>query len=44
MTEPKIEADFVFLDEAQDTNPVLEHVFNAQRDHARQRIAEDYLR
>ncbi|MDX3612305.1 UvrD-helicase domain-containing protein [Streptomyces europaeiscabiei] len=34
LTQPKIEADFLFLDEAQDTNPVLEHVFNAQRDHA----------
>ncbi|NGO08439.1 ATP-dependent helicase [Streptomyces sp. HC44] len=34
LTEPKIAADFLFLDEAQDTNPVLEHVFLAQRDHA----------
>ncbi|MDN0195916.1 MULTISPECIES: UvrD-helicase domain-containing protein [Streptomyces] len=34
LTEPKIEADFLFLDEAQDTNPVLEQVFNAQRGHA----------
>ncbi|MFF4590465.1 UvrD-helicase domain-containing protein [Streptomyces sp. NPDC001388] len=34
MTEPKIEADFLLLDEAQDTNPVLEEVFNAQRGHA----------
>lgn len=34
LTEPKLEADFLFLDEAQDTNPVLEEVFNAQRDHA----------
>ncbi|KDN75601.1 DNA helicase [Streptomyces olindensis] len=34
LTEPKIETDFLFLDEAQDTNPVLEQVFNAQRDHA----------
>ncbi|MFI5966967.1 UvrD-helicase domain-containing protein [Streptomyces asoensis] len=34
LAEPKIEADFVFLDEAQDTNPVLEQVFAAQRDHA----------
>ncbi|MFI9764967.1 UvrD-helicase domain-containing protein [Streptomyces sp. NPDC051963] len=34
LTEPKIEADFLFLDEAQDTNPVLEEVFNAQRGHA----------
>ncbi|NHI06701.1 I DNA and RNA helicase protein [Streptomyces sp. KO7888] len=34
LTEPKINADFLFLDEAQDTNPVLEQVFTAQRDHA----------
>ncbi|MDQ0831428.1 superfamily I DNA/RNA helicase [Streptomyces achromogenes] len=34
LTEPKIEADFLFLDEAQDTNPVLEQVFAAQRGHA----------
>ncbi|MGW5207919.1 UvrD-helicase domain-containing protein [Streptomyces griseoincarnatus] len=34
LTGPKIEADFLFLDEAQDTNPVLEHVFAAQRAHA----------
>ncbi|MYS93804.1 MULTISPECIES: UvrD-helicase domain-containing protein [Streptomyces] len=34
LTGPKIEADFLFLDEAQDTNPVLERVFIAQRDHA----------
>jgi superfamily I DNA/RNA helicase len=34
LTGPKIEADFLFLDEAQDTNPVLEQVFAAQRDHA----------
>lgn len=26
LTQPKIEADFLFLDEAQDTNPVLEQV------------------
>ncbi|EDY60680.1 DNA helicase [Streptomyces sviceus ATCC 29083] len=34
LTEPKIEADFLLLDEAQDTNPVLERVFAAQRGHA----------
>ncbi|WP_328978436.1 UvrD-helicase domain-containing protein [Streptomyces canus] len=34
LTGPKIEADYLFLDEAQDTNPVLEHVFATQRDHA----------
>ncbi|MGW4043148.1 UvrD-helicase domain-containing protein [Streptomyces sp. NPDC004721] len=34
LTGPKIEADFLFLDEAQDTNPVLEQIFAAQRNHA----------
>jgi UvrD-like helicase family protein len=34
LTDPKIDADFLLLDEAQDTNPVLEHVFTAQRAHA----------
>ncbi|MFI7020720.1 UvrD-helicase domain-containing protein [Streptomyces sp. NPDC050164] len=34
LTEPRIEADFLFLDEAQDTNPILEQVFAAQRGHA----------
>ena len=34
LTEPKIEVDFLLLDEAQDTNPVLERVFAAQRGHA----------
>ncbi|MER5346191.1 UvrD-helicase domain-containing protein [Streptomyces mirabilis] len=34
LTKPRIDADFLFLDEAQDTNPVLEQVFTAQRDHA----------
>ncbi|SFF77250.1 AAA domain-containing protein [Actinacidiphila alni] len=34
MTEPRIAGDFLLLDEAQDTNPVLEQVFNAQRGHA----------
>ncbi|MFI6567453.1 UvrD-helicase domain-containing protein [Streptomyces sp. NPDC050534] len=34
LTEPTIETDFLFLDEAQDTNPVLEEVFAAQRGHA----------
>ncbi|MFC3574238.1 UvrD-helicase domain-containing protein [Streptomyces yaanensis] len=34
LTEPRIEADFLLLDEAQDTNPVLEQVFAAQRGHA----------
>lgn len=34
LTEPKIPADFLLLDEAQDTNPVVEQVFSAQRGHA----------
>ncbi|MCX5006683.1 UvrD-helicase domain-containing protein [Streptomyces sp. NBC_00638] len=34
LTDPRIDADFIFLDEAQDTNPVLEQVFAAQRAHA----------
>nr|WP_261717026.1 UvrD-helicase domain-containing protein [Streptomyces sp. ASQP_92] len=32
--DPRIRADYLLLDEAQDTNPVMEKVFNAQRDHA----------
>ncbi|MGW4725378.1 UvrD-helicase domain-containing protein [Streptomyces sp. NPDC004291] len=34
LTNPRIPADFLLLDEAQDTNPVVEHIFNSQRDHA----------
>ncbi|MFD7817650.1 UvrD-helicase domain-containing protein [Streptomyces sp. NPDC059785] len=34
LTDPKIDADFLLLDEAQDTNPVVEQVFLAQRGHA----------
>ncbi|GGT26538.1 DNA helicase [Streptomyces tanashiensis] len=34
LTSPRISADFLLLDEAQDTNPVVEHIFNTQRDHA----------
>ncbi|MEI5011697.1 UvrD-helicase domain-containing protein [Streptomyces sp. PmtA] len=34
LTSPVIEADFLLLDEAQDTNPVVEQVFKAQREHA----------
>ncbi|HEU5475337.1 MAG TPA: UvrD-helicase domain-containing protein [Actinophytocola sp.] len=34
LTEPEIRKNFLMLDEAQDTNPVLERVFNAQRGHA----------
>ncbi|OAH11725.1 RecBCD enzyme subunit RecB [Streptomyces jeddahensis] len=34
LTQPKIDADFLLLDEAQDTNPVVEQIFLAQRSHA----------
>lgn len=34
LTAPVIETDFLLLDEAQDTNPVVEQVFNAQGAHA----------
>ncbi|MFJ8955194.1 UvrD-helicase domain-containing protein [Streptomyces sp. NPDC102381] len=34
LTRPRIGADFLLLDEAQDTNPVVEQVFLAQREHA----------
>ncbi|MDO0917798.1 UvrD-helicase domain-containing protein [Streptomyces sp. DT2A-34] len=34
LTQPRIQADFLLLDEAQDTNPVVEQIFLAQRDHA----------
>ncbi|WNO77000.1 UvrD-helicase domain-containing protein [Streptomyces sp. AM8-1-1] len=34
LSDPKIDADFLLLDEAQDTNPVLEQVLTAQRAHA----------
>lgn len=34
LTQPKISADYLLLDEAQDANPVVEQIFNAQRDHA----------
>ncbi|MFE5028316.1 cupin domain-containing protein [Streptomyces sp. NPDC056656] len=34
LTQPRIESDFLLLDEAQDTNPVVEQVFLAQREHA----------
>ncbi|MEU0543869.1 UvrD-helicase domain-containing protein [Nocardia sp. NPDC005978] len=32
--EPELDYDFILLDEAQDTNPVVEQVFNAQRSHS----------
>ncbi|MDQ0771574.1 hypothetical protein QF026_000040 [Streptomyces aurantiacus] len=34
LTQPKIHTDFLLLDEAQDTNPVVEQIFLAQRGHA----------
>ncbi|GHH43043.1 UvrD-helicase domain-containing protein [Streptomyces candidus] len=34
LTDPVIKADFLLLDEAQDTNPVVEQVFSRQRHHA----------
>ena len=34
LQEPTLHRDFLLLDEAQDTNPVLEKVFTAQRSHA----------
>ncbi|MFD4998717.1 UvrD-helicase domain-containing protein [Streptomyces buecherae] len=34
LTRPRIDADYLLLDEAQDTNPVVEQVFLAQREHA----------
>lgn len=34
LTQPRIEADYLLLDEAQDTNPVVEQIFLNQREHA----------
>lgn len=34
LTDPKLPTDFLLLDEAQDTNAVVEKVFNDQRGHA----------
>jgi hypothetical protein len=34
LSGPRIDADYLLLDEAQDTNPVLEQVFTAQRTNA----------
>lgn len=31
LTNPDLPGDFIMLDEAQDTNPVLEEIFLAQR-------------
>ncbi|PIB07549.1 hypothetical protein B1C81_18580 [Streptomyces sp. HG99] len=41
LTEPRIEADFLLLDEAQDTNPVVEKIFNSQRDHSQRVMVGD---
>ncbi|MFF4887489.1 UvrD-helicase domain-containing protein [Streptomyces nigra] len=41
LTRPRIDADFLLLDEAQDTNPVVEQIFLAQRDHAQLVIVGD---
>ncbi|WP_069885951.1 UvrD-helicase domain-containing protein [Streptomyces luteocolor] len=34
LTQPTLGADYLLLDEAQDTNPVVEQIFLNQRDHA----------
>ncbi|MEU3712555.1 UvrD-helicase domain-containing protein [Streptomyces catenulae] len=34
LQDPIIAADYLLLDEAQDTNPVVEHLLDAQRNHA----------
>ena len=34
LTQPKLDADYLLLDEAQDTDPVVEQIFLDQRDHA----------
>ncbi|MET8697175.1 UvrD-helicase domain-containing protein [Streptomyces bauhiniae] len=34
LTRPRLDADYLLLDEAQDTDPVVEQIFLAQRDHA----------
>ncbi|MEU1596004.1 UvrD-helicase domain-containing protein [Streptomyces sp. NPDC005708] len=34
LTRPRIDGDFLLLDEAQDTNPVVEQIFLNQRSHA----------
>ncbi|MFE7834751.1 UvrD-helicase domain-containing protein [Streptomyces sp. NPDC057474] len=34
LTQPRVDADFLLLDEAQDTNPAVEQIFLHQRDHA----------
>ncbi|MFJ6578024.1 UvrD-helicase domain-containing protein [Streptomyces sp. NPDC091368] len=34
LSKPRLGVDYLLLDEAQDTNPVMEEVFNSQRSHA----------
>lgn len=34
LSHPRLQADFLLLDETQDTNPVVEQIFLNQRDHA----------
>ncbi|MHA4816117.1 UvrD-helicase domain-containing protein [Streptomyces aculeolatus] len=41
LADPVLRTDFLLLDEAQDTNPVLEHLVAAQRDHAQIVIVGD---
>ncbi|MEU6097732.1 UvrD-helicase domain-containing protein [Streptomyces sp. NPDC047079] len=41
LTRPRIQADFLLLDEAQDTNPVVEQIFLNQRDHAQLVVVGD---
>ncbi|MEU3465259.1 UvrD-helicase domain-containing protein [Streptomyces sp. NPDC006733] len=41
LSDPTIDADYLLLDEAQDTNPVLEQVFCAQREHAQLVVVGD---
>jgi superfamily I DNA/RNA helicase len=41
LTQPRIHADFLLLDEAQDTNPVVEQIFLNQREHAQLVVVGD---
>ncbi|MFC4983396.1 UvrD-helicase domain-containing protein [Streptomyces atroolivaceus] len=41
LSGPRIDADYLLLDEAQDTNPVLEQVFTTQRTHAQLVVVGD---
>ncbi|WP_432175594.1 UvrD-helicase domain-containing protein [Streptomyces sp. Tue6028] len=41
LTQPRIDADFLLLDEAQNTNPVVEHICLAQRRHAQLVMVDD---